>query len=193
MSDGRKRSSSESDRRYQKKAKARDNDDDDSNDVYPKNEQWGKKEEEPEEPEVPIVKEKAFFGLTGLLSKDKETGNIVNGVVLKYSEALDASKPDQLWRFYVFKDDKVVETLHIHRKSCFLLGRDHRVADIVLAHPSCSQQHAVIQFRRIKKRTEEGETVEYTIPYLMDLKSANKTYVNGEEIDDSRYLILSII
>lgn len=185
MSDSRKRFSSDSDRKYQKKAKAHD-DEGDNKDDYLKHEQWGKREEEPEEPEVPIVKEKAFFGLTGLLSKDKETGNIVNGVVLKYSEALDASKPDQLWRFYVFKDDKVVETLHIHRKSCFLLGRDHRVADIVLAHPSCSQQHAVIQFRRIKKRNEEGETVEHTIPYLMDLKSGNKTYVNGEEIDDSR-------
>jgi len=188
MSDGRKRSSVESNSRHQKKSKASGDGDGDNDDDYnrsSKHEQWGKIEELAE-PEVPIVKEKAFFGLTGLLAKDKETGNIVNGVVLKYSEALDASKPDQLWRFYVFKDDTVVETLHIHRKSCFLLGRDHRVADIVLAHPSCSQQHAVIQFRRIKKRNEEGDTVEQTIPYLMDLQSANKTYVNGEEIDDSR-------
>lgn len=69
---------------------------------------------------------------------------MIKGVVLKWTEPLDAEKPTLLWRFYVFKDDKLAETLHLHRKSSYLIGRDHRVADVVLAHPSCSSQHAVL-------------------------------------------------
>ena len=37
------------------------------------------------------------------------------------------------------------DVLHIHRQSAYLFGRDRAVVDIVLEHPSCSKQHAVIQ------------------------------------------------
>ncbi|CAN0560954.1 unnamed protein product, partial [Laminaria digitata] len=50
-------------------------------------------------------------------------------------------------------------TLHIHRQSAYLVGREKRVADIVVDHPSCSKQHAVIQFRLFEKVDEkEGVT-----------------------------------
>ena len=39
----------------------------------------------------------------------------------------------------------VVDLLHIHRQSAYLIGRDKFVADITIDHPSCSKQHAVIQ------------------------------------------------
>jgi smad nuclear-interacting protein 1 len=148
---------------------------------------WGKAEENEPPPEEPIVKEKANFGLTGLLSKDVNTGNTVNGVILKWSEPLDSAKPDQQWRLYVFKEDALIETLHLHRQSSYLVGRDNRVADIVVAHPSCSKQHAVIQYRKVKRRDRDGEPIEKVLPYLMDLQSAQKTFVNGEAVDDSRY------
>jgi smad nuclear-interacting protein 1 len=152
---------------------------------------WGKAdEEEPEEPAEPIVKEKANFGLTGMLSKDANTGNAVNGVVIKFTEPLDSAKPDQQWRFYVFKDDKHIETLYLHRQSSYLVGRDNRVADVVVAHPSCSKQHAVIQYRKVKRRNSEGESIERILPYIMDLQSAQKTFVNGTALDDSRYFEL---
>jgi len=41
----------------------------------------------------------------------------------------------------------LTEPLYIHRQSCYLFGRERRVADIPTDHPSCSKQHAVIQFR----------------------------------------------
>lgn len=153
---------------------------------------WGKPSEYEEEkaPEEVVEKEKANFGLTGNLSKDVNTGNIVNGVVMKWSEPLDASKPDKQWRLYVFKEEKLVETLHLHRQSSYLIGRDNRVADIIVAHPSCSKQHAVIQYRKVKRRDQFGEITEIIKPYLMDLQSAQRTFVNGDAIDDSRYFEL---
>lgn len=151
---------------------------------------WGKPDEDEPPPEEPIVKEKANFGLTGLLSKDVNTGNTVNGVVLKFTEPLDSAKPDQHWRLYVFKEDKHIETLYLHRQSVYLVGRDNRVADIVVAHPSCSKQHAVIQYRKVKRRNNEGEPIERILPYLMDLQSAQRTFVNGQAVEDSRYFEL---
>ena len=43
------------------------------------------------------------------------------------------------------------------RQSCYLFGRDRAIVDIPTEHPSCSKQHAVIQFRQITKRNEFGD------------------------------------
>ena len=37
------------------------------------------------------------------------------------------------------------DPLYIHRQSCYLLGRDRKIADLPVDHPSCSKQHAVLQ------------------------------------------------
>lgn len=147
---------------------------------------WGNIDKEQDEenkfnkpPEEVVEKVKADFGLSGALAKDEATGNLLNGVLLKYTEPLDAAKPTKQWRFYVFKGEEVVETLYIHRKSCYLVGRDNRVVDIVALHESCSKQHAVIQFRRV-----DDDIVK---PYIIDLGSANKTFLNGNAVEDSRY------
>lgn len=159
-------------------------------------ERWGNADEEEKidklrNPAVPAEeKVKANFGLTGALAKDVETGNMRKGQVLKFSEPLDAAQPTKQWRFYVFKGDEVIETLYIHRQSVYLVGRDDRIADIVTLHESCSKQHAVIQFREIerldsRKSSDEGKNE--VKPYLMDLGSANKTFLNGKEIEEARY------
>lgn len=87
---------------------------------------WGREVEEaaPAESKVEEVeKEKANFGLTGALAKDEATGNMLNGVLLKFSEPLDSGMPDRYWRFYVFRDDEIIETLHVAKKSVFLFGK----------------------------------------------------------------------
>jgi smad nuclear-interacting protein 1 len=137
-------------------------------------------------------KVKANFGLSGALAKDDRTGNMLNGVLLKFNEPLDAAIPTKNWRLYVFKDSDVVEVLHLHRKSYYLIGRDQRIADIHTAHPSCSKQHAVIQFRSISRIEEDPRThnkikISEVKPYLMDLGSAHKTTVNGSEVEEARY------
>ena len=152
---------------------------------------WGKhesllREDDNDKKEEEAPKFKADFGLSGALAKDEKTGNIVNGVVLKFTEPVDAAIPKQLWRFYVFKGDEIIETLHVHRQSAFLLGRDDRIADLLITHPSCSKQHAVLQFRSQEIRTSTGVIREIK-PYIMDLGSVHKTYLNNNVIDDARY------
>lgn len=74
---------------------------------------WGKQEEEEEaagdgeqEPEQPV--EKPNFGLSGALAKDTATGNVQNGVVLKWSEPPEARRPTKRYRLYVFKKDALI-------------------------------------------------------------------------------------
>lgn len=152
--------------------------------------QWGKESDFSTDDALSNSEKPKFkpnFGLSGALAKDEVTGNCVNGVVLKFTEPMDLAMPNHKWRLYVFKDDKLTETLHIHRKSAFLAGRDTRIADLVLAHPSCSKQHAVIQYRKIEKVHVDGSVSASIKPYLMDLASVHRTQLNGEVIDDSRY------
>ncbi|EJT48232.1 hypothetical protein A1Q1_02798 [Trichosporon asahii var. asahii CBS 2479] len=121
---------------------------------------------------------------TGLLAKES---NMVKGVALKYHEPPEARKPVVNWRLYVFKGSEQVDLIHIYRQSCYLLGRDAVVTDILIEHPSCSKQHAVIQFRQITKTDKYGKTTQSVKPFVIDLDSTNGTWVNGEEIPQSRY------
>ncbi len=40
--------------------------------------------------------------------------------------------------------------LFVHRQSAYLFGRERKVADIPIDHPSCSGQHAVLQYRQVE-------------------------------------------
>jgi len=44
--------------------------------------------------------------LSGALAKDSTTGNVINGVVMKWNEPPEARVPAKKWRFYVFKNDE---------------------------------------------------------------------------------------
>ncbi|GAX23954.1 smad nuclear-interacting protein 1 [Fistulifera solaris] len=134
---------------------------------------------------APMDKQKANFGLSGALTKDSRTGNIYKGVLLKFQEPPEARTPNTLWRFYVFKEDNPdpIETLHVSKQSAFLIGRNAEIADIVVQHPSCSSQHAVLQYRALPR--EDGRL--HCQPYLLDLESTNGTFLNGVRIDAARY------
>ncbi|KAK3347488.1 SMAD/FHA domain-containing protein [Neurospora tetraspora] len=145
-----------------------------------------------EEAEKP--KEKPNFGNTGVLAAQSNTVTQADGttVTLKYHEPPEARKPaprDQ-WRLYVFKGDEVIDTIELHMRSCWLVGRDLAIADLPAEHPSISKQHAVIQFRYTEKRNEYGDKIGRVKPYLIDLESANGTKLNGDKVPDSRYLEL---
>jgi len=58
-------------------------------------------EEEVDKPPPPEFKPN--FGLSGALAKDTESGNVYNGVVLKFKEPPEARAPNTQWRLYVFK------------------------------------------------------------------------------------------
>lgn len=146
--------------------------------------QWGKSNIKTEDRPKPQEKEKPNFGLSGKLTEDTNT---VNGVVIKYAEPDDAMKPKRRWRLYQFKGEKSLPTLYIHRQSAFLMGRDRKIADIPLDHPSCSKQHAALQYRLVPYAREDGSQGRRVRPYLIDLESANGTFVNDVKLEARRY------
>uniref|UniRef100_A0A2H1WIS0 SFRICE_007160 n=1 Tax=Spodoptera frugiperda TaxID=7108 RepID=A0A2H1WIS0_SPOFR len=148
---------------------------------------WGKAEVKKEDGKTPADKEKPNFGLSGKLTAD---ANTVNGVVIKYTEPDDAKQPKRRWRFYPFKGDKALPILYIHRQSAFLIGRDKKVVDIALEHPSISKQHAALQYRATPFTRPDGTQGRRVRPYVIDLESANGTFVNNKKIEARRYVEL---
>ncbi|CAH2084717.1 unnamed protein product [Euphydryas editha] len=148
---------------------------------------WGKTEVKKETDKNPGEKEKPNFGLSGKLTAD---ANTVNGVVIKYTEPDDAKQPKRRWRFYPFKGDKALPILYIHRQSCFLIGRDKKVVDIALEHPSISKQHAALQYRATPFTRADGSQGRRVRPYVIDLESANGTFVNNKKVEPRRYVEL---
>ncbi|XP_057430764.1 FHA domain-containing protein DDL [Lotus japonicus] len=130
-------------------------------------------------------KQKPSFELSGNLAAET---NRFRGVTLLFNEPPEARKPDVKWRLYVFRGGEVLnEPLYIHRQSCYLFGRERRVADIPTDHPSCSKQHAVIQFRQVETEQPDGMLSKQVRPYIMDLGSTNKTFLNESPIEPQRY------
>ena len=91
---------------------------------------------------------------------------------------------------YVFKQKDLLDTIHLHQRSVWLVGRDQNVTDLHLEHPSISKQHAVVQFRYITTTNEFGDKLSKVKPYLIDLDSANGTKLNGKRVEASRYMEL---
>ncbi|EJC97883.1 SMAD/FHA domain-containing protein [Fomitiporia mediterranea MF3/22] len=134
-------------------------------------------------------KVKPNFNQSGLLAAATNTVRLADGTstVLKYNEPPEARKPPVGWRLYIFKGKEQTDLLHIHRQSCYLIGRDKAVVDIYIEHPSCSKQHAVIQYRQVQEKDEFGSSKAVVKPFIIDLESTNNTFVNDEAIPTSRY------
>ncbi|KIW89096.1 uncharacterized protein Z519_10581 [Cladophialophora bantiana CBS 173.52] len=141
----------------------------------------------------PLEKQKPNFRPSGLLAAASNTVSTSTGaVVLKYHEPPEARKPpsSQPWRLYIFKGESIVDTLGLYSQSCWLFGREASVCDCVLEHPSCSKQHAVIQFRHVEGSNELGDRIGKVKPYVIDLESANGTTVNDEAVPEGRFVEL---
>lgn len=67
------------------------------------------------------------------------------------------------------------------------MGRDRKIADIPIDHPSCSKQHAAFQYRLMPYKRDDGRSTQRIRPYIMDLESANGTYINNKRIEPKRY------
>ncbi|KAH9950600.1 SMAD/FHA domain-containing protein [Amylocystis lapponica] len=134
-------------------------------------------------------KAKPNFAPSGLLAAATKTVKHGDGTstVLKYHEPPEARKPVVGWRLYVFKGKDQVDLLHIQRQSAYLIGRDRAIADLAIDHPSCSKQHAVIQYRQVHEKNELGDVKNVIKPFIIDLESTNGTHVNDEAIPVSRY------
>ena len=134
--------------------------------------------------------EKPNYCISGALARDTNT---LQGVVLKYTEPLEARKPLLKYRLYVFKEKEMLQVLHIHRQSAYLMGRERVVVDVPLDHPSISKQHAALQFRQVSVKSDLGLDPKKVIkPYLIDLESTNGSFVNDTKIPASRYYELKL-
>ena len=107
--------------------------------------------------DTPAVEKQApNFAPTGALAAETNT---VGAIVLKYNEPPEARKPPvrDAWRLYVFKGIHELDMLELAPRSCWLVGRERAVADLPVEHPSCSKQHAVLQFRFVHVTNEFGD------------------------------------
>ncbi|XP_057689190.1 smad nuclear-interacting protein 1 [Corythoichthys intestinalis] len=145
---------------------------------------FGHPEAAGESPKEAADKEKPNFGLSGALTEDTNT---FRGVVIKYNEPPEARIPKRRWRLYPFKNDEQLPVMYIHRQSAYLLGRQRKIADIPIDHPSCSKQHAVFQYRVVEFTRADGTTGRRVRPYIIDLASGNGTYLNNQRIEAQRY------
>lgn len=147
----------------------------------------------------PQEKQKPNYKPTGLLAAESNKVTISGGkgkdpkqIALKYHEPSEARKPpsSQAWTCYVFKGDgkDPIDTIPLHTRSCWLLGRETAVVDIPTEHPSCSKQHAALQFRYIEKKNEYGEKKGRVRLYVIDIGSANGTFLNDERLEEARYV-----
>lgn len=132
------------------------------------------------------------FSPTGLLAAATNTVEKSDGskVVLKYHEPPEARKssPKDAWKLFIFKGADIVDTIPLAERSCWLIGRDVSVVDLPAEHPSVSKQHAVVQFRYVEEKNEYGDRLGKVKPYVIDLESANGTFLNGERIEESRFV-----
>ncbi|KAH8131093.1 hypothetical protein FP744_10004186 [Trichoderma asperellum] len=144
------------------------------------------------DPEKP--KEKPNMGNTGRLAALSNSVAQADGtsIVLKYHEPAEARKPppSDHWKLFVFKGGDIIDTIDLSARSCWLIGREMAVVDLLAEHPSLSKQHAVIQFRYTEKRNEYGDKIGKVKPWVIDLESANGTILNDGKIPSSRYLEL---
>lgn len=62
------------------------------------------------------------------------------------------------------------------------MGKDRKVVDLPIDHPSCSRQHAVLQYRMIKR-----DGMNRVLPYIIDLGSSNGTFLNNKKIEAQKY------
>ncbi len=113
----------------------------------------------------------------------------MNGVTLLYQEPPEARLPGRRWRLYVFKGDAEAQPpLALHGARHYLLGRERRAASIPTDHPSCSKQHAVLQWHLTEKADPASGLPKAAVRlYLMDLGSTNGTFLNGERIEPQKY------
>lgn len=123
--------------------------------------------------------------------------------VSNYVEPAWATTPTDEFSFEVLKNGLIIETFsNLERKSHWTFGRLPSPSnDIVLAHPTISRFHAVLQYKGKDGDEEEEKEEESTEKktnkpepgwYLYDLGSTHGTYINKQRIPSKTYVRLRV-
>jgi smad nuclear-interacting protein 1 len=147
---------------------------------------------------VPGKKENPNYEPSGILQQDLKQKR--NGIELKYHPPREARLPSDKWRIFAFNGDQEVGNYELSKNTSFLIGREAKVVDIPVDHPSVSKQHAAIQFRLIQSEQKGSKHRDDLVgeqdskgpasvvkPYLIDLGSTNSTYINRHKVSMERY------
>ncbi|KAL3777081.1 hypothetical protein ACHAW5_003050 [Stephanodiscus triporus] len=68
-----------------------------------------------------------------------------------------------------------------------MFGRERKVADVLVDHPSLLKQH--VGGEKSGRESDGTALLPMVLyrPYLMDLESTNRTFLNGIRLDPARY------
>lgn len=150
-----------------------------------------------------IVKQQPNYNLTGLLNGTYKEPNSINtnsndnntstssqnntNTIVKYSEPTEGRKPDTTWFVYTYENDKLIDKYKL-TQSYTLVGNDKNACQVYDTHSSIATLHAVIQFRLKTNRNITGDKITHIIkPYIIDINSKHKTYLNKQAIEPQRY------
>ncbi|KAK9453834.1 SMAD/FHA domain-containing protein [Dipodascopsis uninucleata] len=144
-----------------------------------------------QEPEQPSYTPSGALNADRAIKADQHP----NAAALSYVEPAESRKPEKdNIRLYVFKAGEIIDTFTLSPQPVYLLGRDRAIADIPLDHPSCSKQHAVIQFKLVKVERQldplHHPTSDPVLPFIYDLGSSNGTLVNGDKLPPKTFIQL---
>lgn len=123
-----------------------------------------------------------------------------------YKEPTWSNKPDSKieYKFEVLKSGSIIEEIDLQSKSYWLFGRLQGCNDIVMAHPTISRFHAVLQYK--PKQESEDDEVEVSSSskqnkeeskfgqgwYIYDLGSTHGTFLNKMKIPPKTYIPVKV-
>ncbi|KAL9265065.1 FHA domain-containing protein [Drosera capensis] len=129
-------------------------------------------------------KQKPSFELSGKLAAET---NRVRGVTLLFTEPPDARKPDVRWRLYVFKGGEVLNDgdsrVPVMSKNALEHKRLRNFSLIV----TIGLGNSNVVHVKVEKERPDGTMSKQVRPYLMDLGSTNKTFLNDNPVEPQRY------
>ena len=126
-----------------------------------------------------VNREKPNLGLSRNLTAETKT---YKGVVMKHNEPPEAAMSETMWWLYAFKDDEHLKSHHMHRQIAFLIGRNSRIRNVSIVHPSISQQHCIFQYRAVNRKIR-GIEKKVVLPYILDLNSSNGTFQMKKKVE----------
>lgn len=109
-----------------------------------------------------------------------------NSTPVPYKEPKWSGLPTRSYSLEVLKSGQIVTTISLNDKSFYVFGRLVNMCDVVLAHPSISRFHAVLQFRLTgDERNPSGF-------YIYDLESTHGTFLNKMKIKPNMFVRVQV-